>query len=348
MNKTEKTDFLYIDILRIGACSAVILMHCTGRVFFPDNSRDWWVSMFLQAVAHWAVPTFFMITGITLLGYRERYSTEIFFKRRLLKVLIPFMAWSCIYLAWNVYLGGIELGTLKEFINLFTDNGIQGIFWYFYATIGIYLCIPVLSVFIRNSSQKMQYYFLLLWLLQVLIFPWLGRFAGIFVDQSGSGLQIGVATGYIGYTVLGYVLHQSKLSAKIRYLIYAAGIAGVVGMMAGTYYVNQNTEAFDDVFMAYMSLTCITISIAVLVFAKQIPWERWIIKGNKPYRLIKKLAGASMGVYLVHMFVVNTFEIFQVDTLSLRFMTLGTVAVFFISCLITIIGQKIPVLKNIF
>ena len=36
--------------------------------------------MVVETLAYWAVPVFFMITGVTLLGYREKYSTATFFK----------------------------------------------------------------------------------------------------------------------------------------------------------------------------------------------------------------------------------------------------------------------------
>ena len=37
-----------------------------------------------------------MITGTTLMQYRERYDTKTFFKKRFSKVLVPFLFWAIV------------------------------------------------------------------------------------------------------------------------------------------------------------------------------------------------------------------------------------------------------------
>lgn len=61
----------YIDILNILSCFAVVVLHCSGGVFYYQKTRLWFIYMFLQTVAHFAVPVFFMITGANLLDYRK-------------------------------------------------------------------------------------------------------------------------------------------------------------------------------------------------------------------------------------------------------------------------------------
>lgn len=70
----------YIDILNILSCFAVVVLHCSGGVFYYQKTRLWFIYMFLQTVAHFAVPVFFMITGANLLDYRKKYDTKTFFK----------------------------------------------------------------------------------------------------------------------------------------------------------------------------------------------------------------------------------------------------------------------------
>ena len=57
----------YIDILNILSCFAVVVLHCSGGVFYYQKTRLWFIYMFLQTVAHFAVPVFFMITGANLI-----------------------------------------------------------------------------------------------------------------------------------------------------------------------------------------------------------------------------------------------------------------------------------------
>ncbi|CAB1241785.1 membrane protein of unknown function [Ruminococcaceae bacterium BL-4] len=64
----------------------------------------WGVSSFLETIAHWTVAVFFMISGATLLGYRTRYSTEIFFQKRFFHVVLPFLLWSAIYFITLIFI----------------------------------------------------------------------------------------------------------------------------------------------------------------------------------------------------------------------------------------------------
>ena len=80
----------YIDILNILSCFAVVVLHCSGGVFYYQKTRLWFIYMFLQTVAHFAVPVFFLITGANLLDYRKKYDTKTFFKKRAARTLAPF------------------------------------------------------------------------------------------------------------------------------------------------------------------------------------------------------------------------------------------------------------------
>lgn len=50
----------------------------------------------IEVLFYWAVPIFFMLTGATLMRYRERYDTKTFLLKRFQRTVIPFLAWSTI------------------------------------------------------------------------------------------------------------------------------------------------------------------------------------------------------------------------------------------------------------
>ena len=100
---------LYIDFLNIAACFGVVAMHCTGKVFAFDTSKEWFFSMLLQAVFHFSIPVFFMISGATLMNYREKYSTKEFLKRRFLRAGVPFLLWSGVMLIIRLRLESFRL-----------------------------------------------------------------------------------------------------------------------------------------------------------------------------------------------------------------------------------------------
>src|SRR5699024_9905213 len=103
-----KTRYQYIDVLNILACLCVVFMHCNGIVHSYENTRAWKESMIVETVAYWAVPVFFMISGATLLGYRDKYSTTVFLKKRMVKTVIPFVIWTVINIVFKTVTGLME------------------------------------------------------------------------------------------------------------------------------------------------------------------------------------------------------------------------------------------------
>ncbi|MFR7444639.1 MAG: acyltransferase family protein [Sellimonas intestinalis] len=90
----QKEHYFYIDILRILACLCVIYMQC-NRIADPyTDTSVYRQRMFVETIAYWAVPVFFMISGATLFDYRERYQTGAYFKKRFLKTGLPFITWT--------------------------------------------------------------------------------------------------------------------------------------------------------------------------------------------------------------------------------------------------------------
>ena len=87
---------VYFDLLNICAALAVVFLHCNGNVHVFSDSLAWKQALIIEVCMYWAVPIFFMLSGANLMGYREKYSTPVFFKKRILRTAIPFLAWSLI------------------------------------------------------------------------------------------------------------------------------------------------------------------------------------------------------------------------------------------------------------
>ena len=97
MGVVTKSRITYFDILNILACFAVLSLHHNGIVHnFNVNTLAWKQSLMFEVLFYWAVPIFFMLTGATLFGYRNKYSTQDFFKKRVFRAIVPFIIWSIV------------------------------------------------------------------------------------------------------------------------------------------------------------------------------------------------------------------------------------------------------------
>ena len=67
---------IYFDVLNILACINVVLIHMNGIVHSFRPTIDWKTALIFEVICYWAVPVFVMLSGATLLKYRERYNTK--------------------------------------------------------------------------------------------------------------------------------------------------------------------------------------------------------------------------------------------------------------------------------
>ena len=97
-----ETRLAWIDLIRAGGAFLVVLAHV---VLYPSlrGSGPLWAQSLYYTASRIAVPLFFMASGFLLLGKKESYGD--FFRKRGLRVFIPFVVWSLIYLAWNADFG---------------------------------------------------------------------------------------------------------------------------------------------------------------------------------------------------------------------------------------------------
>lgn len=165
-----------LDVIRTIAIFCVILVHCLEDfdTLYRDNlmnSLGSIVANFTFYLKNSGVPMFIMLSGALLLG-REEPIYE-FYKRRYTRLLIPFILWSIpVYvLSHYRHQNPIEVLSIWDFLErLFTD-GVIGIYWYVYMTIGLYLLTPLLQrsfckredseIYVRNAAWVLLTIYLL-------------------------------------------------------------------------------------------------------------------------------------------------------------------------------------------
>lgn len=149
---------VYLDILNIVAIISVIAMHCNGIVHGNPNIRDWNTSLIIECICYFAVPLFFMISGANLLKYRERYNTKEFYKKRCLKVLIPFIFWATIMFIWKIFIRkSMTIETVNspiKLLNAFFSNKEESTYYFMFEILGIYLIIPLLSLLTKKNIRR--------------------------------------------------------------------------------------------------------------------------------------------------------------------------------------------------
>jgi surface polysaccharide O-acyltransferase-like enzyme len=151
-----------------------------------------------------------MLSGYLLLDKNEKLKN--FLLTRISRLLIPLVAWSVFYVMWNAYYEKtVPLTTRSMYQILF--NPAYYHLWFLYALIGNYLYIPILKVFMDNSTRQLQYYFIALWFLAVSLSDLVEEAMGL---TSAIDLKM---IGYVGYLVIGSLIGNMKITQK--HIVYS-------------------------------------------------------------------------------------------------------------------------------
>ena len=345
MEKTNKERVLYYDVLNILACFCVIWLHCNGIVHTYTHDRAWTTSLIVETIAYWAVPVFFMLTGATLMNYRKKYSTKTFFKKRILKTVIPFFIWSMIIIVWKYYTNRLVINdfSVRSILNIIFNNKQETVYWFFWALFAVYISMPVLSLLTEPKHRKT------LWYLAVVsaIFNSIPLISKITKINWNGAFNFPIACGYIGYVVLGYLISTQDISKRKRYIIYFLGIISLLIRYFATYFLSKRDGVINKLLFGYLYFTALFLALAVFVFIKNINLNK-IFRTEKTAKIISRISSCSFGIYLIHQ-IVMTYEIkfLSINTRSWEWRTIGAICTYIICLGIVYVIKKIPILKRI-
>ena len=239
---------IWIDWLRIFACFGVMLTHSCEPFYLGGEGSliltkadALWVG-FLNVLPRACVALF--IVASSYLQFPLHYSTGEFFKRRAVRILIPFAVWSVVYaLAW-----GEPVQNFKDLLLNF--NYAAGHLWFVYMLVGLYLIMPLLSPWASRVGKRELQVYIGIWLFTTvvpLIRQAVGGPAPVIYGPSGipnaalyplwgeaSWNAYGVfyyLSGFVGYMLLGLYFRKFvgdlswKKTVAIGFPVSLAGIA---------------------------------------------------------------------------------------------------------------------------
>jgi surface polysaccharide O-acyltransferase-like enzyme len=339
----------WADLIRAAATILVVTVHVSGQITnvwgqIPES--NWFIANIYGGIARICVPLFFMISGYLLLPRTESLGT--FYRKRMPKVVIPFLSWSLIYLGWYC---GNHAGTCTPSLtqNLLFVQGAYYHLWFMYSLIGIYLILPVLRLLVGpETNRKTLWYLVGLWL----IFQSVLIFANQFWDLK-IGISAPLATGFVGFFILGYLLGPWRLSCSMVVLTATAWILATIATILGAYFTTRVSGKFENYFYGFTTPNVIVASVSAFLLLKRIAESR-IFASQKIHDRLRLLASASFGIYLVHVLVIELvggwLPGFHLDTFignPLWSVPLVTAIVYSLSFLIVWLLQRVPVLDRI-
>ena len=280
-----KDRILFLDILRILACLMVIVMHSP----MPEEGTN---GMLLSSISYLTAPCiglFFMVSGALLLPISEKENTFRFLKKRIGRVLIPTLFWTFFYM--TIYSGYSLVSILS------IPFSVQGhrFLWFMYTLIGLYLVSPILSGWLRHTTEKEVRFYLYLWGIS-LCYPLLEPF--LYINPSMTG-TLYYLSGYAGYFLLGYYLktYGDRLHFKYVLFLFACSVCIPVFIKVKGYDID-----FYRLFWyvsIFVSLMCLFWWVLVQKCTERVT----LSSGIQKYVVL--LSNLTLGVYLSHLFLMR-------------------------------------------
>ncbi|MCM0322085.1 acyltransferase [Bacteroides fragilis] len=320
---------VWLDVVRFVAMFTVVCCHCTDPFnFYPGTAPNideikLWGAIY-GALLRPCVPLFVMITGALLLPVRGEVS--VFYKKRIPRVLWPFLIWSVIYnlFPWITGLLGIKPEIILDFfpysgeevmrqslsISLdyiaqipFNFSIVDVHMWYIYLLIGLYFYLPVFSAWVEKASDKAKLWFLGAWAVTLLL-PYYNQFVAQYLWGTCSWNAFGMFyyfAGFNGYLLLGHYLRNLDWTlGKILAIGLPMFVIGYAVTFFGFRYITALPEYSDEMlelFFTYCSLNVVMMTIPVFMLCKKVNFRSEGIK-----KALANLTLCGFGIYMIHYF----------------------------------------------
>ena len=345
-----KERLLFPGPVRAYAMSIVVMIH-VAAVLAPHyntiSPADWWIANFYHAFSKGGPPIFTLVSGCLLLAVSADQPIKVFFQKRFVKVLIPFIFWGVIYLLWRIYFLGEQMDA-QAILRAILEGPIYYHLWFIQMILGLYIATPILRYYVQNAPRNNLLYFLTVWFVATAVLPTITFFTKI-----GVNIDIVVTTSYVGYFVLGYYLRNTSLTTKQLFPCLMIVASAMIITEVGTYLLMINQGGvFDPFFFNNLGMFMVVISVGLFLFLKSVPYDLLFARLPLLGWASDLLSSVSLGVYFVHVLIMEILASGRLG-FTLNWLSFGTLVgipltwfvVLVSSVAVSWVMQRTPVLR---
>ena len=280
---------LGLDLLKIFSCIGVVVLHSTRPGF---NLEQYNISAYLYYLATYAIPLFFMLNGYFLLN--KKILSYGYVLNKIVGILTVVSAWNILIwlIRWD-----FNVNPLRKIIGSLVQKGYFYQFWFFGSLIIIYLTLPIIK---KVLEKDYSYAVVLLFLMVIgIVIEIINTFILHKPLQQYIPQTFRLWTWFFYYILGGYLgkinIQEIKLTKLIKISFSIIFIISPILLfyLAKNVYHDAPAEYFYD------SMIVKIVSIGLFILFLKIE-KNIVLKNNE---LIVKLSSLTMGVYIVHTYV---------------------------------------------
>ncbi len=344
-NTTKHTRNSAMDIIRIIAVLAVVMIHCASHFVsrYNPNTTEFVFGNLFDSIARLGVPLFLIISGALFLDERKEVTLKGILSKNVKSLAIITMLWAVIYalmyqvvFPWpNVDVKNFLLAVLKGHYHM----------WYLYMIMGLYIITPFLKKFVSKENKNMVLFFILFsfsvkFLLptvdQICVRFWNMDLIGVFLDK----FHLDFFGGYITYFLTGWYIACVGIDRKYqKYILYLLAALSLAFIFVYVHFTGHYNAAYENI-----GAPVFLYAVGTFLALSSINWQL-------KEKTAQKLAACSkltFGVYLVHVLLLYTFrKTFPYDASPVLYILICFVCVVSVSFLFAYAISKIPIVKKI-
>ncbi len=332
-----------LDLLRIFALIAVMLMHSTADNALPPQSEAGRkLLLAVWAGATWCVPCFVMISGRFFLDPKRHVDSKRVWGRSIPRIAAAFILWSVVYALFYRFILRQPMSTAEMLSRILTGAYHM---WYLFLIAGLYMVTPLLRPI--AGDKRLSTYFLLLFFAMSFLTEY-GPFlphVGWALGQMLESAHICLVLGYSGYFLLGWVLCDMELSWRAEKLLYAAGLLcfGFTCLAPGLLPIPEGESPLF--YQMYMKPNVIVEAAALYTFfVRRVPRS---LRSPAARRAVTLLAELNFCMYLCHVLFLELLARGYHEMSVFLWLPLQVLVTFALSALLSWLLRRVPALRKV-
>lgn len=311
---TKKRIF-YFDVLRAIAILGIVFCH--AAVYFVStgvNSPYFFIAAFFDCFRDFSIPIFVILSGALLLARHD--SLVDFFKKRLSRLLVPFIFWVIIYIIYSSIYIKHSFDVSNAIDIFFGTSGTLGVaFWFIWmiiiAYIGIFLinkCMEFGNERIENFDKRFITFLTILSVLYIACSQF-----GLFSPYSPRLLYF---ASFLSYIIIGYFIANNdyvgnRIPTNSMIIVTLCVSIGLYFYYIFGFVVPNSILANHFVYKGYFNLLIMTLSVNVFSLFKYLSKTRSFIEMEEKClgKGLIAISKYSYGIYLCHYIVLHMLKL---------------------------------------
>lgn len=334
------------DFLRICASIMVIIIHVVATYWysFDPTTTEWAVMNFYDCLARSSVPIFFMINGAFVLN-RDIPMCDLY-KNKILPLGFVYLIWSFLYAVDRIGIAGLFTINFDSLVRFVIESHFH--LWFIPSLMGIYIMQPIFRAIVNYKDGLYVKYIVIIFLISSILRNTILQFVS---NNTLSRLINTIPvemSGYSGYVILGHYLvnvDKKKYNSIFAFIIFVI----TVSITAVICQINANKVGYpSDILYGNFMFTTYIEAVTLFLCIKSINMNKF---NPKIQHIICKFSSLTLGVYLLHPFVISSLNLrFGLNILSyntILSIPINSIIVAAICFFVTALMVKIPVIRKL-